>query len=361
MKFFQSYWPALLMTMGSGVAYALLGSSPITGSLVVAAFAIWIVSAYSRSPSKKDLELESESMVTNASIRTSILDIVDHVNQFVDEEVAILNESLQQIQGLAAEAVTSLSQSMRSLNHQVKAQSRLLHELAGISAERLPGDDDGVISMDQYVDDAQSVISFFLELIDAISTQQDAILEGNARTKDKVDNLEKLVSGGASQNEIRLIIGRIKSMVERQDDMIQRSPTALEGSRETQQAMHRMDTTKEQLTGMRDMVAMNVEAFKEQSSKDVGEAIRSLQFEDIVTQLVSEAQYRLDEMNLLVKALNSRAGHLKLIDEGDESLGSLEIVREVQAEVEERIQKMLKQRQKPVSQSSLDEGSVELF
>ena len=150
-------------------------------------------------------------------------------------------------------------------------------------------------------------------------------------------------------------------MVKRQIDLIERSPTTLKHSHETQQAMHRMDTTKKQLTGMRDMVAMNVEAFKEQSSKDVGEAIRSLQFEDIVTQLVSEAQYRLDEMNLLVKALNSRADHIKLVEAGKGSLGSLEVVREVQAETEERIQKMRKLRQKPVGQSSLDEGSVELF
>ena len=106
---------------------------------------------------------------------------------------------------------------------------------------------------------------------------------------------------------------------------------------------------------------MNVEAFSSQSSKDVGEAVRSLQFEDIVTQLVADAQYRLDEMNLLVKALNSRTDKMKYIEGDQEPIGALEIVHEIQADAQERIERLRKMRQKPVGQSSLDEGSIELF
>ena len=250
---------------------------------------------------------------------------------------------------------------MRSLNNQVKAQSKLLHELAGISSERSPGDSDEAISMDQYVDDAQSVISYFLDLLDAISSQQQAIIDGNLKTGNQVDNLDKLVAAGASSTEVRLIIGRVRSMVKRHGDLLERATTAIHDNNATQQAMRRMDATREQLMGMRDMVAMNVTAFTQQSNKDVGDAIRSLQFEDIVTQLVSEAQYRLDEMNLLVKALNSRSDHLKLMDAGERSIGSLKIIRDVQAETAKRIEKMRNLRQKPVAQATLDEGSVELF
>jgi methyl-accepting chemotaxis protein len=361
MNFLKSYWPALLVTIGSGVAYLLLGPVLITVGVVVAAFLSWIINAFVQTPSKKVLDAESEKASSQVMVRDSILGIVDEVNLFVDEEVEILNESLQQIQGLATHAVTSLTHSMRSLNHQVKAQSKLLHELAGISTDRPVGDGDESISMDQYVDDAQSVINFFLELLDAVAAQRELILEGNAKTSEQINDLDKMAASGASSTEIRLIIGRVRSMVKRQSDVVERSASALKDSNRTEQAMRRMDATREQLMGMRDMVAMNVEAFTEQSSKDVGEAVRSLQFEDIVTQLVAEAQYRLDEMNLLVKALNSRADHIKLMDAGDQSLGSLEIVREVQAEAEERIEKMRNLRQKPVGQSSLDEGSVELF
>jgi methyl-accepting chemotaxis protein len=361
MNFLKSYWPALLMTIGSGAAYPMLGPTPITGSLVIAAFVAWIIIAFIKTPSKKHLDAESKKALTEASVREGILGIVDEVNLFVDEEVEILNESLQQIQGLATHAVTSLTHSMRSLNHQVKAQSKLLHELAGISTDREPSEQEEPISMDQYVDDAQSVIKFFLDLLDAISEQREAVLESNHKTTAQIDELDKLASSGASSTELRLIIGRIRSMVKRQSDMIERASTEMKEGTQTKQAMRRMDETREQLLGMRDMVAMNVEAFTEQSSKDVGEAVRSLQFEDIVTQLVAEAQYRLDEMNLLVKALNSRADHIKLMESGERPIGSLEIVREIQADAEERIEKMRSLRQKPVGQSSLDEGSVELF
>ena len=65
-----------------------------------------------------------------------------------------------------------------------------------------------------------------------------------------------------------------------------------------------LDDINTKLLEISDAIKMNGEEVSTQSSKDVGEAIRSLQFEDIVTQLVADAQRRLDEMNLLVRALD---------------------------------------------------------
>jgi methyl-accepting chemotaxis protein len=305
--------------------------------------------------------VDDEKVRAGESIRSKIFAIVTEVNEFIDEEVHILNESLTQIQGLAKGAVTGLSGSMRSLNHQVHMQSKMLHKLAGITADRETDADSESMNLGQYVEDSQSVIQYFIDLLDSVQETRGHYLDGLDKARDKVKETNQLLESGASNAEARIVLSRVKTLLDRQRSLVERSRLFDQSHKSADEAISRMTSTREKLQEMRDVVSMNVEAFSTQSNKDVDEAVRSLQFEDIVTQLVADAQFRLDEMNLLVKALNSRTDHLKLVDTAEEPVGALEVVHEIQEDAQTRIDKLRGLRSKPVDQSSMDEGSVELF
>ena len=89
-------------------------------------------------------EADSPDLDHHASIRRAVLCIVKDVNLFVDEEVAILSGSLDQIQSLARESVETLTVSLRNLSEQGQFQSRLLQDLASLSKDKRETTAEGV-------------------------------------------------------------------------------------------------------------------------------------------------------------------------------------------------------------------------
>jgi len=358
MSFLKFFGAPLLLTAGAAVLQAMRGGTVAAQAALAVTALAWIISAWlaTRSGGAADDGAGRENL------RERIFAIIQEINQFVDEEVGILNESLAQIQGLASDAVTTLSGSMRSLNHQVHMQSKMLHRLSGITADRDTEDDTESLSIGEYVEDSQSVIQYFLDLLDAVEELRNSTMDGIDKGREKVQEMNRVLESGASNAEARIVLSRIKTLLDRQRGQFDRSRLFTSDRSAADKAITRMNSTREKLMEMRDVVAMNVEAFSRQSHQDVGRAIQSLQFEDIVTQLVADAQYRLDEMNLLVKALNQRTDHLKVVDrDKSEDAVAMEVVAQIQEDTKSRIEKLRGMRSKPVDQSSLDEGSVELF
>lgn len=362
MKFLKTYWAALILTGAATAAYISVGQTALTSGLLVLAAAAWIGIGYwiSSAPEKS---VGVESALNPAEVRQSIVSIVDRINQFIDEEVGILNGSLEQIQSLAKDAVGSLGKSMHSLNHQVQRQSKLLDNLAGITgrAEEQEGQD--ALSIGKFVDDSESVIQYFMRLLNELGEQRDGYAKGLRQMKEQIVQLREATAQytGDNARDIRSRLLAVRTLTDREAERVGDSKTWTDEHNNANKAVRQMQSSKEKLQGMRDVVAMSVAAFSTQSSKDVDEAIRSLQFEDIVSQLVAGAQGRLDEVNQLVSTLNSRVDRLKVIDAESEPLGALEIVENISSDVVEYTERLRASRHQPVGQSSLDEGSVELF
>ncbi|MDX1569720.1 MAG: hypothetical protein R3200_04480 [Xanthomonadales bacterium] len=370
MAILKTYWLPILVTLIAGVAAFFFPIPWLASVLVLVVGCVWGLTAPRQIGERMETaKAEVESL--DASIRESVCTIVDRVNLFIDEEVKSLNDSLQQIESLAKDAVVTLSQTLTSLNHQVRAQSQLLTQLAGISAGE-PGaavaqegddEDEGAPSWGQYVDDSRSVIEYFLRLLEEVSNQRQEVAKGlkelstqAGRTRDALDTLPPGVS-----KDLRMSVAKLRAQAQRQIKLIDESPSLARERDDATRAISRMEKARTQLQEMRDVVVMNVEAFEKQSSQDVGRAVRSLQFEDIVTQLVAGAKGRLEEMNRLVGDLTSRVEYLKLVEVEEEPIGALRVVQEINQDVVTYTEKLRASRTSPVGQSSLDEGSIELF
>ena len=362
MKFLKIYWPALLLTGAATAAYISLGQSAWTAGLLALSAAAWIGIGFWLS-SAPDKPADKDQPVDLMEVRQAIVSIVDRINHFIDEEVGILNGSLEQIQSLAKDAVGSLGKSMHSLNHQVQRQSKLLDNLAGITGRTESQPEQDELSIGKFVDDSESVIQYFMRLLNELGEQRDGYANGLRQMKEQIAHLRESTAQytGDNARDVRSRLVSIRTLADREADRVGGSKTWTDEHDNANKAVRRMQSSKDKLQGMRDVVAMSVAAFSTQSSKDVDEAIRSLQFEDIVSQLVAGAQGRLEEVNQLVSTLNARVDRLKVIDAENEPLGALEIVESIRSDVVEYTERLRASRAQPVGQSSLDEGSVELF
>ncbi len=322
----------------------------------------WLLALHlSNKASAADEDEESEQ--TRVEMRRATLDIIERINAFLDEELALLDGSLQKIQLLAKDAVVSLTQSLHSLKHQVKRQSKLLHELAGIwrGEEETPKEE--VLSIGQYLDDSASAIRYFSALlkdIDESGKAQIVLMEEQLEHIHSIRDLADHPDSGCGR-EIRRSIVALKARTERHIGALQGEKTEDPKRKGASVAIRRMAQARKQMAHMRDVVAMNVAAFSTQSTKDVNAAVQSLQFEDIVTQLVDGAKQRLADMNQLVTSLNKEVNHLKLVASAEEPIGVLKVVRQIEADIEEYTERLKASRTEPVGQTSMDEGSVELF
>jgi len=97
----------------------------------------------------------------------------------------------------------------------------------------------------------------------------------------------------------------------------------------------------------------NVSLLSDEIKLSVGEALRSLQFEDISSQLISHVTASLDEVSEILKRLSD----VKNLTNGDENV----LVDDFRAAMSEVVAQLLLEAHKSIDQRSMGEGDVELF
>ncbi len=105
---------------------------------------------------------------------------------------------------------------------------------------------------------------------------------------------------------------------------------------------------------------VEVSAINKEIDARVGDAIRSLQFEDMVNQLMTHTHSRVDRLGSLVAALRENLGHLQAAVT-DDQLDYAEAIRTVQSNIARLKEDWHVETASPVAQQSMDEGGVEFF
>lgn len=361
MKHITFLWPCALAVLAAVGAVVYSPTPPVLIGTLVATNVVWIIvvgiQATRFSKAQQRIDKWASQRESATSIKSHVYQIVDRINLFIDEEVLMLDESLKQIEGLAKDAVSNLAHSLHSLKHQVTTQSRLLNQLAGVST---PGAERGnKRDWGQVVDDYQSVIQYFLSLLDEVTSNHESV----TRSFEQIDTRMRQARQVLDRESYNKLADLRRAVADMQG-LLKKQQLEHSGAREQAQArsaVERIEETRSELHKMRDVVAMNVEAFKSQSQKDMGRAVQSLQFEDIVTQLVAGAKARLDEMNSLVRSLKERVERLEVIEADIDVDEVLSVVETINLEVVGYTDKLRSERHRPVAQTSMEEGSIELF
>jgi len=334
-------------------------------------------------------------------LKTAIDQYVSGVDACMQQEIAVFHEELAQLKTVVADAVGTMSGSFNSLHTLTSGQSEVVHSLMNSLGESADSTDEG-LNFTKFAEETDNVLKFFIEHILLISKQSmemvgvindvgehmsqveklltdvqgiadqtnllalNAAIEaarageagrGFAVVADEVRNLSR--NSDKFSEEIRVVVNASKKNINLAHDMIEKMAS---------KDMNVAITSKSNIDGMMaDIGKMNddiaikiseVSNITDQIDSSVGHAVRGLQFEDMARQMIEFLELNTQHFQAMSDELSIGLGAFKTgdtpfwVDELDQ--GSVRLN-------DMKAQWGIKKEKKAVSQSSMEEGEIDLF
>ncbi len=389
----------LILWAGGVVAIAILidllfiklsNFSVVSTLLLVAIFAYLIKENY-----KINLIQAAENAVkSKASTEQDIKKTLTSIASLLNQQMTIIDTEVDRASALIRDAVTGIADSFKYLKNLSEDQQQMLNTVInhqqGIS-------DDKSMTIESFVHDSSATLEDFVQVIISTSKQS---LEAMSFTNEMSQQLEGIfsllgqVEGLASQtnllalnaaieaaragdagrgfavvanevralsvnstelnNDIRLEISKAQAIIERLQSSVETMASADMTS--TLEAKNRVSEMVEHVGDVNNKTKIVVEELTLLSPKineTVEIGIRSLQFEDLAHQTLTSLKNNTETINLLYQEMNQFD-----IQQG----ASAEQLNMLQQKCQQLIQKAeYVDDNRSVSQSSMDEGEVELF
>jgi len=328
-------------------------------------------------------------METESSPLDETSDLFRNISHVSSEGIQVVESEVQRVNDLVSEAVHELSDSFRSVVATAQAEEDMVHRIV----ERTAGNHDGA-NVEKFIGEASDLMGFFVEILIETSRQsvetvhqiddmvehmdgifvlledvkaiadQTNLLALNAAIEAArageagrgfavvADEVRQLSQRSTSMNEqIRERVNLAKDAIARVrdtvSDMAGRDMTkTIEAKERVQQALQEIATINEYTSGQIGKLSL----LTGQLSSSVGNAVRSLQFEDIVSQSLTRTGQHVHKLTLLSRMFSVLAD----VGQGAEQVSA---IRELLDEMEQ----METQHAQVVTQESMDAGEVELF
>jgi methyl-accepting chemotaxis protein len=326
------------------------------------------------------------------------------VSDAVTTDMGEVHADVDQIRSLVHDAVGKLNNSFGGLNSQVQNQRNMLVGLIDkISGPVDSGESARKPSMQEFTNETAKVLQYFIDIIvdiskrgvetvhkmDDMAGQVDGIFKLLADIKTIADQTNLLALNAAIEaaragdqgrgfavvaDEVRKLSQHSNNFNEKIREQVETAKSTIAEVRKIVGDVASRDmsvaiSTKGRVDGMlaevHDINLFLENTLKEVSlatdsiNKDVGVAVRSLQFEDIVTQVAAYAQLHMQQVNGYLAALTAavEVPHGALLDERDMEART----QQWHALLAEWRARWLRDAHKPAVQASMQSGDVELF
>ena len=386
-------WLPLLLAALPGII------PPLAAAL--AALLVLLAVAFSRSASVPGAA-DTGASTAGAAPVVEVLQLNQRADQACASQYAELRSELEQVGGLVHDAISGLIESFTSISQQANAQQQL-----ALGMTQATGADGKQVDFENFVRDTSRTLSIFVdntiknsqtamgrvERMSDISTEVAKVLgilgdidqiakqtnflalnaaieaarageagRGFAVVADEVRNLS--LRTGQFSMQIRDNIGRVHQFVDSAENAIfalaaQDMNFALQSKKQVEVAMHDVQE-------MNAHVGVSLVKLGE-NARDlelrVGRAITSLQFQDMVTQLVSHSMSRVAGLQQLANSLQTmQNGLIQGLAQAKPDEDMANALRSPMSRVEEGCEQLAASgKRNPVAQESMSSGDVELF
>lgn len=386
-------WLPLLLAALPGII------PPLAAAL--AALLVLLAVAFSRSASVPGAA-DTGASTAGAAPVVEVLQLNQRADQACASQYAELRSELEQVGGLVHDAISGLIESFTSISQQANAQQQL-----ALGMTQATGADGKQVDFEDFVRDTSRTLSIFVdntiknsqtamglvERMSDISTEVAKVLgilgdidqiakqtnflalnaaieaarageagRGFAVVADEVRNLS--LRTGQFSMQIRDNIGRVHQFVDSAENAIfalaaQDMNFALQSKKQVEVAMHDVQE-------MNAHVGVSLVKLGE-NARDlelrVGRAITSLQFQDMVTQLVSHSMSRVAGLQQLANSLQTmQNGLIQGLAQAKPDEDMANALRSPMSRVEEGCEQLAASgKRNPVAQESMSSGDVELF
>jgi len=333
---------------------------------------------------------ESEEQLDEAS-----QEISEALQKGVSQVVHLLQGEQEQVKTLVQDAVEVLQNSFNGINNKSKDQLELVQSIIlSISSD---SDDASKVSFDQFTKETDSVLKYFVDHVISVSAESMQLVERIDDLVLHMDKTEKLLAdvnviadqtnllalnaaieaarAGEAGRGFAIVADEVRKLAKRSNKFNDEIRLVINQSRENisyaQESIARVASkdmsmaisSKSQVDNMMvQLGAMNeamntrlleVSSMSSDVNKMVGDAVRSLQFEDIVSQLAQRAVTQLTVFESLIQTVEQEMQQIKEPDHAIEKMESIKLY------IQSQVAKVEKSR--PAEQSNMDEGKVDLF
>lgn len=337
-------------------------------------------------------------------IEGGICKLVQEINDAVMECSNFMRGELDQIQGLVADAVVSLSTSfngLQTLSHaeQDMVMSLIQHTSATVTnGEGTSRDVHGVIQeasqvMEYFINHIMDMSKGSIQLVEKmndISTQADDIFKLLGGIKSIADQTNLLAlnasieaaRAGEAGRGFAVVASEVRQLALHSNSFNKQIVDHVHGTKNTiaeanhivadiaSRDMSRAITAKGEVDEMLQALAEfnrhiadkldDMGEFTKQLNSNVSIAVRSLQFEDIVRQVVVQAQSNLESLRVFMEAACADLDALPKA--GSRADGDyVSHLREIRDRLQGQRTSLIQAKHKPVHQAAMAEGSIELF
>ena len=347
-----------------------------------------------------------------------LLGLFTEMTALVEEQSREVQDSLQQIRSVVTDASGSLGGSFQQLDAQSREQSRLVHSLvdegkiAGETGTPAGDDDDPVAAemaegfdMNRFISETHQLLQEFIDL--TVTTSRNSMrmvhaIDDVSRHMNRAFALLDDVSGIANQtnllalnaaieaarageagrgfavvaDEVRKLSQNSNRFSEEIGSVVRRAQDDIDGAKSLMSGMASRDMNstieaKTRVDSMLDAIESynqrvdeklsQITGINEEIGAAVGTAVRSLQFEDVVTQLVAYSDDHVQRLKQLTHRLRTTTESLRQ-NPGSADSGRVHgLVEEFSAEIARLKEEWQRPLNKAVSQDSMEEGDVEFF
>lgn len=400
--FLVHYWPSAVASLVLLIAALLLPNNVwAVFSLLLLNSAVWAFNAMRVSSLAAARAVTASAHTSNAAsdLDQEISMLLDDISNIVSEELLRANTELSRVKGLIQDAIQQLNNSFHGLNQQAQAQEQEVYAIMG----KLTNDGDNIgedLMFSGFAAETNKTLNYFVENILSVSQQSMEMVHNVDDISSNMDEIHELlndVTGIADQtnllalnaaieaarageygrgfavvaDEVRKLSTDSTRTSDQIRDVLKKSRSNIEeavsqvgamASKDMSVAMEskvRVNTMMEEMEQLNQVIAekmTTVQAISGDINNEVGVAVRALQFEDMVTQLVQHVEETCTHLGPFVHELS--VAYQSVSSGDDRTLGKVASLRQQIQDL--RVQHCASAHQS-VAQESMSEGEVELF